>query len=65
MRVDILMEHHEKSVMVGSLMEYHEEFAVYLHTRDDVGESTHPWICGESVFSELRPTVDVNLSSGH
>ena len=64
-RVDILMEYHEKSVMVDSLMECHEEFVgVYLHTRDDVGFGTSVdlWkIC----IQRLRPTVDVNLSSGH
>ena len=63
-RVDILMEYHEKSVMVASLTECHVEFVVYLHTRDDVGIGTSVdlWrICIE----RMRPTVDVNLSSGH
>ena len=50
-RVDILMEYREKSGMVDSLMECHEEFVGYLHTREAV-ENQHPWICGESVFSE-------------
>ena len=50
--VNTLMEYHEELVRVETLMECHEEFMVYLHTRDDVGESKHPWICGESVFSE-------------
>ena len=36
-RVDILMEYHEKSVMVDSLVECHEEFVGYLHTREAVG----------------------------
>ena len=44
--VNTPMEYHEELVRVDSLMECHEEFMVYLHTRDDVGESTHPWICG-------------------
>ena len=51
-KVDTLMEYYEKSVMVDSLMEYHEEFVGYLHTRDDVEESAHLWIRGESVSSE-------------
>ena len=63
-RVDILMEYHEKSVIVDSFMECYEEFVVYLHTRDDVGivTSVDLWrIC----IQRMRPTVDVNLSSGH
>ena len=45
-------------------MECYEEFVVYLHTRDDVGIGTSVdlWsIC----IQRMRPTVDVNLSSGH
>ena len=38
--LDILMEYHERSVLKVSLMEYHEDFVGYLHTRDDVGIGT-------------------------
>ena len=44
--------------------DYDEEFVVHLHTRDDVGIGTSLdlWrIC----IQRMRPTVDVNLSSGH
>ena len=58
------MECDEKSVWKVSLMECHEGFVVYLHTRDDgeIGTSVDLWrIC----IQRMRPTVDVNLSSGH
>ena len=56
-KVDTLMEYREKSVMVditscSGLMSTMRSLWEYLRTRDDAGESKHPWICGESVFSE-------------
>ena len=47
--LDILMEYHEKSELRGIVT-----------PAECCWE--YPWICGASV---LRPTVDVNLSSGH
>ena len=43
-----LMEYHAEIVKVDTLMECHEEFVGYLHTREAVG-NRHPRICGESV----------------
>ena len=63
-KVDTLLGYHEELVRVDILMECHEEFVVYLPTRDDVGIGTSAdlWrIC----VQRMRPTVDVNLSSGH
>ena len=54
--------YHEKSLTVDSLTECHEEFVVYLHTREAVGIGTSVdlrRIC----IQRMRPTVDESSSS--
>ena len=73
-KVDSLMEYHAELVMVDSLMECHEEFVEYLHFLCFAcGESVENLYSAEGTpvdlwriyIQRMRPTVDVNLSSGH